>query len=428
MGEASILDIQEKFIETDAIKSYEYNEYLPTSGSNLNIPGTITIHIESQDEFYHPRRSYLLVQGDLIKSGGTRYEKTAHIALSNNGVMHLFSNVKYEIGGQEIESVNNPGVAGVIMGLAKFPFEYSLGTGMLQCWSPETSESTLMERAFARRREYIIGKPEKAGQFSFIIELENVFGFIEDFDKVVYGMRHKLTLVRKSDTDAIFRDGTVGDGKVRFSKIAWLMPRVHASDAKKFELYKKIESKMAIDVGFRMRQCNVAEIPKNITSFDWRLGVRSAPEKPRHILIAFQKDRGGDQTKNPSLFDNIDVSQVSVVLNDTKYPARDVTASFSKHQFAEYYKMFTDFGRDYYGLDPLTVGNWVDIITYKEEYPIFYFDVSKHSERLNQGVVDVMVRMRFEKETPEHVQAYALIISDRRIKFQSDGKKMNIMY
>ena len=41
----------------------EYNEYRPTSGSNLNIPGNITIHIENQDEFYHPRRSYLLVGG-----------------------------------------------------------------------------------------------------------------------------------------------------------------------------------------------------------------------------------------------------------------------------------------------------------------------------------------------------------------------------
>ena len=59
----AILDIDDKFEEADAIKSYEYNEYLPTSGSNLNTPGTITIHIESQDEFFHPRRSYLLVKG-----------------------------------------------------------------------------------------------------------------------------------------------------------------------------------------------------------------------------------------------------------------------------------------------------------------------------------------------------------------------------
>ena len=70
----SILDIETKFNEADSIKSYEYNAYLPTSGSNLNTPGNITIHIESQDEFYHPRRSYLLVEGELVKEGGTLEE------------------------------------------------------------------------------------------------------------------------------------------------------------------------------------------------------------------------------------------------------------------------------------------------------------------------------------------------------------------
>ena len=91
----SILNFQEKYIECDAIISYEYNEYQPTSGSNLNIPGNINIHIENQDEFYHPRHSYLLVEGNLLKEDGTRYATANVIALTNNGVMHLFSNVKY---------------------------------------------------------------------------------------------------------------------------------------------------------------------------------------------------------------------------------------------------------------------------------------------------------------------------------------------
>ena len=177
-----------------------------------------------------------------------------------------------------------------------------------------------------------------------------------------------------------------------------------------------------------MRQCNVAEIPQNVTTFDWRLGVRSAPEKPRHILIAFQQGRGGDQTKNASLFDNLEATQISVVLNDIKYPARDIYADFKKHKFIEYYKSFTDFARDYYGLDPLTVGNFIDPITYKEEFPIFYFNVSHQSERLSQGVVDIKVQMRFGKNTEQHTLAHALIISDRRMKFTSDGSKMNIMY
>ena len=117
----SILNFQEKYMESDAIKSYEYNEYQPTSGSNINIPGNITIHIENQDEFYHPRRSYLLVEGNLMKEDGARYAAADTIAQANNGVMHLFSNVKYELAGQEIESVNNPGIAGVLMGIAKYP-------------------------------------------------------------------------------------------------------------------------------------------------------------------------------------------------------------------------------------------------------------------------------------------------------------------
>ena len=115
----SILHAGDKFVEKDSIKSYEYIENLPSSGSNLNTAGTITIHIESQDEFYHPRRSYLLVEGELIKAtNDARYTAAADIALCNNGIMHLFSNARYEIAGQEIESVNNPGIAGVLMGSA----------------------------------------------------------------------------------------------------------------------------------------------------------------------------------------------------------------------------------------------------------------------------------------------------------------------
>ena len=37
------------------------------------------------------------------------------------------------------------------------------------------------------------------------------------------------------------------------------------------------------------------------------------------------------------------------VLNDTTYPGRDVIADFKKHRCVEYYKMFTEFARDYSG-------------------------------------------------------------------------------
>ncbi len=423
-----ILNIDEKFVEEDSIESYEYGAYLPTSGSNLNIPGTITIHIESQNEFYHPRKCFLLVEAELTETDGTRYTKTSDIALCNNGIMHLFSNAKYEFAGQEIENVNNPAIAGILMGAAKLPFDYSAGAGLMQCWAPNTADSQVINnKGYEAIKKYIIAKSVPVGTF-FIVELENVFGFVEDYAKVTYGMRQRLTLVRKGDNDAILRATGVKAGKVNVTKLAWLMPRVLVKDTERARLSQMILERQAIiDVPFRMRQCNVAEISKNATSFDWRLGVRTAPEKPRYILIGLQEARSDNQEKDASIFDNLDVTQMSVILNDTKYPSRDVTADFAKHQFIEYYRMFSNFSYDYYGMDPLTSGTFMDPLTCKKLFPIFYFDVSKQSERFNGSIVDVTVRMRFGGTgLPEQVVAHALIISDRRMTILSDGRKMNI--
>ena len=427
----SILQIQEKYEEDDSIKSYEYNEYYPSSGSNLNMAGQITITIENLDEFYHPRRSWLLVEGDLLKAAdGTRYGDDDLITLTNNAIMYLFTNIKYELSGQEIESLNHPGFATTMLGLAKRPFDYAKGSGLMQCWYPDTSTAAETTNVgFEARRNYVIKTPTPKGSFSFGIELENMFGFCEDYDKVVYGMRHSLILIRKSDDDAIFRAAAPDAGKVKLSKISWMMPRVHPSDAKKYNLYKSIESKVVLDAAYRMRQCNIIEIPANTTAEIWRLGVRTAPEKPRYILIGIQQDKSGNQEKNASLFDHANVTKMSIVMNDTEYPALDINNNFTTNQYVHFYKMMVDFSRDFYGIDPLVGGSGaITPLTYKELFPLFVFNVSKQSERINQSVVDVTVKMQFSQNVGAHARAYALVISDRRLKFQSDGRKMNVVY
>ena len=53
------------------------------------------------------------------------------------------------------------------------------------------------------------------------------------------------------------------------------------------ELYKIIERKEKLPVGYRMIQCDTASIPR-ATSFSWRLSVKSSPEVPRFIIVGFQ--------------------------------------------------------------------------------------------------------------------------------------------
>ena len=90
--------------------------------------------------------------------------------------------------------------------------------------------------------------------------LMHMFGFCEDYNKIVYGLKHGLTLVRKTDDDAIFRWAAAGAGKVSLDKISWFMPHVMPTDAEKFSIYKTIESKDKLPVAYRTRQCDILSV------------------------------------------------------------------------------------------------------------------------------------------------------------------------
>ena len=50
--------------------------------------------------------------------------------------------------------------------------------------------------------------------------MKHIFCFCEDYDKIVYGLNHSLTIVRKTDDGAIFRGAAAGAGKVSLDKVS----------------------------------------------------------------------------------------------------------------------------------------------------------------------------------------------------------------
>ena len=101
----SILEQHETNATDYRIKSYEYDEYQPITGTQLNSAGQITITIENQDQFLH-LNSYLLIEGNVLKADDTRYADGGLITLTNNGLLHLFSSLKLTLAGQTVEHVN----------------------------------------------------------------------------------------------------------------------------------------------------------------------------------------------------------------------------------------------------------------------------------------------------------------------------------
>ena len=208
----NVLNITEKTQTDETVEEYEYYSYEPITGTNLNNPGEIRINIETQDLFTHPSESYLVFDGKLVKNADdTEYANADVIMLTNNAMMHLFSNIKYQLSGQEIESLFHPGQATTMLGLLKFPDDFLKSTGPNQLWYKDAGTTAHIKNnaGFGVQQQYIIQKPDPNGTFSFRVPLKHIFGFCDDYEKVVYGLKHQLTLVRKGDSDAIFKTGAV---------------------------------------------------------------------------------------------------------------------------------------------------------------------------------------------------------------------------
>src|SRR5688572_24039342 len=205
--QSDILNFTEASSVDEGIEKYEWHEYEPVARTNLNSAGEIRINIETQDLFCHPAESYLLIEGRLLKAAGTTYANADVVAITNNGLMHLFSQIGYSLSNQDMETIYHPGQATTMLGLLKYPDDFAKAQGLNQLWCKDTAATAVIadNAGFAARQAYLIQKPTTKGTFSFVVPLSHIFGFCEDYDKIVFGMKHTLTLVRKSDDDAIFR-------------------------------------------------------------------------------------------------------------------------------------------------------------------------------------------------------------------------------
>ena len=434
-----ILDIKEGLEEDESIINYQLYQFYPETGSQLNNPGNITVTVNNSDNFYHPAYSWLEFEGQVVqKDNGQVYTKDTIISFVNYGILYLFDLVKYTLTNTPIETVFNPGLVANVMGLATFPNDFK--QGLIECWCPDESDVIADSNAgFKERRNFIlISEPDPLGAFRFSIPLKRIFGFADDYGKVVYGFIHNIILTRSSTDDnalchTAWADPTtkkptdVAHGKVKLNNLRWMLPRVTPNDVAKFALLKQIKDEVILSCGFRMRQhISIAVPTTNI--FTWRLGVRTSPEQPRYIFLCFQTDRAEDQNKLNTVYDNCNLTSAHVLLNNDRYPLNDFETSFKKNHMDHLYNDFIDFRKKFYGIDPLISPTCVGPLDYKKIYPILCFDVSKQSERLKSGVTDITLQCRFGANVAASTIAHAVIISDRKLKFKSDGEKLSVVF
>ena len=91
------------------------------------------------------------------QTGGTAFVNANNMFLTNNEPMSLFDNIKYELGGQEIESIYQRGYATTILGLTKYSSSFNVGLDLNECWALDTTLQTAdTSVGFKRLHDHIL--------------------------------------------------------------------------------------------------------------------------------------------------------------------------------------------------------------------------------------------------------------------------------
>ena len=141
-----------------SIEEYELQKYDPITGTNLNNNGEISIDIEMQDLFTHPYKSHWVIKGKMMKDGDILYSNGDFTSETNIALMHFSTNIKHQLPGQEIESVFYPGQVATMLGLLRYPDEFSKFQGLNQLWYKDSSmlASTANHAGYDDRHGYLI--------------------------------------------------------------------------------------------------------------------------------------------------------------------------------------------------------------------------------------------------------------------------------
>jgi len=117
-----------------------------------------------------------------------------------------------------------------------------------------------------------------------------------------------------------------------------------------------------------------------------------------------------------------------IMLNQERYPAVDYNLYFRNQQFSRVYYEDSKFREKFYGMNDLVTHSNITPTDFKDLYPLMVFDVSKQSERLKSSVVDVQIKTTFTEAVPANTEAFAVVVADIMLQFQSDGSKMSTEY
>lgn len=391
---SNILNINDLPTIDNSISSLQYHSYNPYTTS-FNNNDEIHIVIQQQDLYVLPCESEILIEGVIVRDGVPGNDDAANVMPHriNNWAAFLFNDITYNLNGVEIDRCKNVGITSTMKGFITHQ-ESDKKRLEIASWKIESNIPSVIN-----------------GRFSVCIPLKHIFGFAEDFSRIIICSKNELVLTRnRNDTNA-FR-GQNNIAQVNIQKIQWRIQHIQVSDEEKLNLLRYVDRKVSIPLNFRkwevIENPTLQQSDRNI----WSVKTSTSVNKPRYIILGFQTAKNNIITADMSRFDHCDVRDIKIYLNSECYPYEPLSADFENDQYIVVYNMYTKFYESYFYGEKKNSFPLLSYSEFKTIAPLFVFDCSRQNESLKTAIVDIKIEMQTRNNIPENTSAYCLIIHD----------------
>ena len=397
----SILDIQDKFLIDNSIVDAEYHSH-QSSNTVFDYNDEIRISVEG-DRPTLPSKSYLYVEGQVVNAADSKPIKT--VKFVNNGVTHLFSEIRYEINGITIDSTSKPGPTSTIKGYISHTPTQAIKLQNAG-WKPDEIISSVSALPY-----------NDDGTFRVCIPLSALLGFAEDYKKIILNIRQELVLIRSSsDDNALFH--ATDKGKVVIRRLLWKLPHIVANLQEELALSKYIERNIDTHVAFRSWELHTLKDIPRTTSLSWNIKSVKKSQSPLYVILAFQAGRDGKLAQDTSHYDDIYLTNVRVFLNSIKYPYDNLNENIGKHELCTLYDMYARFQESYYEKESEPL---LSLEKFSSRAPIVVIDCSKQPESIAYQTQSVNVRVELDAHAniKNDVTAFCLLIYERQFTYNA---------
>ena len=244
-------------------------KYKPNNLAKMNTVNTnIIIILNREENHLNLRDSYLEIEFVVSDDAGGVFANDANIRLVNYGMMALFSSTKLEAsGGRTIEYIDHchPNLLMYKL-LTSIGDEYESGFVRNQ----GNRDSQLKGDHIAAERSHMY----------MMIKMSDLFGFVNDLEKIIYGLGFKLILKRNNNDRALFRvnnnpNAVANDGNTEIRVISQCVPSIDPSNDNRIIVQKGLCKKINVDFSYYERKTFYKNVLRRVLELTF---IRILPE------------------------------------------------------------------------------------------------------------------------------------------------------